>query len=251
MIGNGRVSAAKALEIAHARTEILMTRGVDLYNRKLVVGIPYMEHNPDADVSFALAANVLTGLDALETMYLPKPGEEPLQHITIDLTSYGGDLYHSLGIFNRIRACTVPVHVRVFGPCMSGGSLILQAAERRLLYPSSRMMIHYGFTADEGTSNPNRLREVLREHDSLMDHMVEIYLERADQAELAKDMRLRLQKDLEEVGCTAHAARKALAHTDEAKMAESMLRRVLLPIESYLDASDAVRYGFADEMVTP
>ncbi len=198
------------------RAVLLMERGIDLVNRRMIIGIPFMEHNVDNDVGFPLAANFQAGLHVLQHMYVPIKDTQPREHIEIEFSSYGGDLYSSLGIYDMLRRVTVsvPVHMYVYGPCMSGGSLILQAATKRYMSPNSKLMIHYGFTWDEGTSDPDRLRENLREHEETMDAIVGIYLSRCIKAKL-----------------------------DEQKL------RQHLRIETYISAQSCVEWGLADGII--
>ncbi len=199
------------------RATLLMERGIDLGRRKMIVGVPYISNNSESDVGFPLVANFFTGLHALEHFYEPKAGETPREHIDIEFVSYGGDLHASFGIFDRITMVSVPVHIYVYGPCMSAGSLILQAATKRFMSPKSSLMLHYGFTADEGTSDPKRLEEVLRYHKKLMDTLVSIYLS----------------------SCNKNI------------LTEEILRNKILPIETYLDAESCLKYGLTDEIIEP
>jgi ATP-dependent protease ClpP protease subunit len=49
-----------------------------------------------------------------------------------------------MGIYDAIKVCNNHVTVKVFGYVMSMGSIIIQAADKRVMSPNSRMMIHYG-----------------------------------------------------------------------------------------------------------
>jgi ATP-dependent protease ClpP protease subunit len=202
---------------ATERAILLLEKGIDLVERRMIVGIPYMEHNPENDVIFPLAANFYTGLHALEHLYVPPKTGVAKEHIEIEFSSYGGDLYTSLGIFDRLTMVSVPVHMYVYGPCQSGGSLILQAATRRYISANSRLMLHYGSTSDEGPSDPWRMKELAREHEELMDLMVRIYMSRCNKLILS----------------------------------EEKLRKEILPSESYLNAEVCLRYGLADEIIEP
>lgn len=249
-----RQAYQRDVERANIRLDQLLDKGINLDNRSMIVGIPYMEHNTTNDVEWPLAANFFTGLDALEHLYVQKPGEPPDRPIVIDLTSYGGDLYLSQGIYSRISACTVPVHIRVFGPCMSGGSLILQAADYRLMSEHSRIMLHYGFTGDEGTSDPRRRREELREHEQLMETLIGIYLSKCknNATALAEDMRARLLENLSKLNpARTKELESFLSDADEEVLAERMFREVILPIETYLDARTCLRYGLVDKIIDP
>ena len=56
--GENRMASVKRTE-AVERAVFLLEKGIDLVNRRMIVGIPYMEHNTDSEVSFSLAANFL------------------------------------------------------------------------------------------------------------------------------------------------------------------------------------------------
>lgn len=64
--------------------------------------------------------------------------------ITIIMNNIGGDEYHGFAIYDAIKACKSRVTIKVFGHAMSMGSIILQAADERVVAPTSRQMIHYG-----------------------------------------------------------------------------------------------------------
>lgn len=64
--------------------------------------------------------------------------------ITIIMNNIGGDEYHCFAIYDAIKACRSHVTIKVFGHAMSAGSIILQAADTRIMAPTSRQMIHYG-----------------------------------------------------------------------------------------------------------
>lgn len=64
--------------------------------------------------------------------------------ITIIMNNIGGDIYHCFAIYDAIKACKSHVMIKVVGHAMSAGSIILQAADERVMTPTSRQMIHYG-----------------------------------------------------------------------------------------------------------
>ena len=236
----------KKRELALASIESLIKTGIDLPGRRLLLGAQVSTENPDLDVNAQLALNVRVGMYALETMYFPSPGEEPKEHIDVEIVSYGGDLYHALGIYDRIAMSPCPVHIHVSGPCMSGGALILQAGTKRLISPHSRLMLHYGFTWDEGTSDPRRIAESLREHEELMSRCVAIFLSRSNQEELAKDMVIQLRKEME--GCSIQSITGIARQLGTRRLAERMMRSTIMPIESYFDAKECKRLGFVDDI---
>lgn len=75
------------------------------------------------------------------------------EEIHIYLNSYGGDLHHTMAIYDLIRDSQKYIVVNCGGYCMSGGSVILQAADYRRLYQHTTMMLHFGTRAFRG--NPD------------------------------------------------------------------------------------------------
>lgn len=203
--------------LEEGRLKILMEKGIDLVQRKMIIGIPHIENNTDGFVEFPLAADIFTGLHVLEHLYEAPEGEPEVEDIELEFMCYGGDLMLSFAIYDRLMQVKVPVNMRVYGPCESGGSLILQAATRRYISKNTTMMVHYGYTGDDGTSDPKRLKEAIRSHNRLMEMMVNIYYARCNHKLLSK----------------------------------KRLRNDIMRIESYFDAKKCVELGLADEIIKP
>lgn len=64
--------------------------------------------------------------------------------ITIIMNNPGGDVVNGIAIYDAIKVCRSHITVKVFGQASSMGSIILQAADKRLMTPNSVQMIHYG-----------------------------------------------------------------------------------------------------------
>lgn len=105
--------------------------------------------------------------------------------ITIVLNSTGGDMYSTLAIYDLLRECPVPIYIKCYGACMSGASIILQAADKRVFSPNCTMMIHYGFNGFSGNSND--FGSWAKENKKKSEIMLDIY---------AKRMKLKNKKKL-------------------------------------------------------
>lgn len=238
---------------AETRAKFILDEGIDLVQRRLYAGAKSAEHNPDFDVGFMLARDIATGLHTLQTQFRPNKAmnEDENKPIEIFLSTFGGDLYSAFGIYDLLRVSPVPIHVYVFGQCMSAGTVIMQGAEKRFVSKSSRLMIHYGSTTDEGTSNPVRVDEVWKEHREIMDEMVEIYMTRCNKELLAER---RAKKVLEEFSkgwpMSNRKKKQYMQNYNVEALAEEALRKDILPIESYFVAKRFVELGLADEIVT-
>lgn len=87
----------------------------------------------------AMAERMIKGLHILDRA--APAGDQP---IIIIMNNPGGDEYDGIAIFDAIKACKNHVTIQVFGKAMSMGGIILQAADRRIMSPNSRFMMHYG-----------------------------------------------------------------------------------------------------------
>lgn len=96
--------------------------------------------------------------------------------ITIIMNNIGGDEYHGLAIYDAIQACDSHVTIRVHGHAMSMGSIILQAADLRVMAPNSKQMIHYGDWSFEGHAKTGQ--KIAKEYEKLNVWMEEMYLKR-------------------------------------------------------------------------
>lgn len=112
----------------------------DIYlkTRTLWMGSAQQNDSEDKEtgVDFKMAEKVIKGLHILDD----KSGDP----ITIIMNNPGGDVVHGMAIYDAIKACRSHVTIKVFGHAMSMGSVILQAADDRVLAPNAEVMIHYG-----------------------------------------------------------------------------------------------------------
>ncbi len=102
-----------------------------------------LDHADDGvEVGPDTAAKLIKNLVILETL-----NKDP---ITIKMNCPGGNVIDGLAIYDAISAAQSHVTIEVFGEASSMGAWILQAADERVMYPFSRMMLHEGPNAVEG-----------------------------------------------------------------------------------------------------
>ena len=101
--------------------------------------------------------------------------------IKIETSNFGGDLYHGLGIYDRIKLSPCHIIMHGYGPIMSAGSLIFQAGDKRLLSPNATMMLHYADGIIENMRDQSRESEI-QEHRRVDRCLMEIYSSRIKQA---------------------------------------------------------------------
>lgn len=116
-------------------------------------------------VDHRMAENVVKGLYILDNNARSKK-------ITIIMNNIGGDEYHGLAIYDAIKQCKSPTHIKVYGHAMSMGAWILQAADKRYLSKHATVMLHYGTIGYEGHSKNfgawstenDRLSTIMEDH---------------------------------------------------------------------------------------
>lgn len=109
-------------------------------------------------------------------LILDSQNEDP---ITIIMNNIGGDVNHGLAIYDAVRACKSHVTIKVFGHAMSMGSIILQAADERIMSPNSSQMIHYGSLGFDGhTKTAYKFTDEMKRIDKWMEKM---YLEKINE----------------------------------------------------------------------
>ncbi len=99
--------------------------------------------------------------------------------ITILTNNVGGDEYHGFAVYDAIKECKSTVIVKVLGHAMSMGSIILQAADERIMAPTSRQMIHYGTWGIN--DHAKTARKWSDEGEKINDWMEQMYLEKIRQ----------------------------------------------------------------------
>lgn len=110
---------------------------ISLETRTIYMG----SDNKDTDesgVDHRMAERVIKGLHLLSQSEAP---------ITILMNNLGGDFVHGFAIYDAIKEKRNHITIKVYGYCMSMGTLILQAADERILAPNSQFMVHYGSVA--------------------------------------------------------------------------------------------------------
>lgn len=65
--------------------------------------------------------------------------------ITVYLNSFGGCWYNGMAIYDTIKLCPCHVTAYVIGSAMSMGSIMLQGADHRVIYPNATIMVHDGY----------------------------------------------------------------------------------------------------------
>lgn len=145
---------------------------VHIPTRTLYMGSIYSDsYEGDSGVDAHMAERVIKGLHILESV-----GENGDKPITIIMNNPGGDWYHGMAIYNAIKACKNHITIIVYGHAMSMGSIILQAADERVMTEDASLMIHYG--QDGFYGHAKTFEKWAEQGKKLIERMEGIYMEK-------------------------------------------------------------------------
>jgi len=100
--------------------------------------------------------------------------------IVILMLNYGGEVIAGMAIYDAIQVCRSHVTIKVFGCASSMGSIILQAADKRLLSPNAEIMIHYGSECHD-SNHPKIVKAARKRNDEYDAWMKNLYLKKIKQ----------------------------------------------------------------------
>lgn len=123
----------------------------------------------DVGVDYRMAVGFVKNLRLLD-----QQGHKP---ITICMQSRGGDWNDGMAIYDAIVACKSPTTIIAYAHARSMTSIILQAANKRILAPNCDVVIHYGWLAySEDRTTP--IMSQIDHEKRLMERMLKIYAKR-------------------------------------------------------------------------
>lgn len=149
-------------------TDWFFIYGIHAPTKTLYMGTGDSDHHGESGVDAALSERAIKGLFILDQL----AGDE----LTILLNNIGGDVYHGMAIYDAVKACRSRVTIKVIGQAFSMASIILQAADHRVMFPHARLMIHMG--AGGIIEHPQIVRNWAEESKRSDREAEDIYLER-------------------------------------------------------------------------
>ena len=189
-------------------------------------------------VNHLMAEMFIKGLHVLES--------KNTNNITIIMNNPGGQWYHGMAIYDAIKNAKSHCTIKVYGHAMSMGSIILQAADHRIMMPNSRFMIHYGYTG-YGETTIRSLEKWFSEEKRLSTDMEEIYLKAMLDKE-EKEGHGYLAKTLSKI---LNSPKTFLKKPDTKKEELRIVLKEMLSFDTILTSEESVDLGFADEVYKP
>ena len=139
-------------------------------SRTIYAGCVYSDSEGSSGVETHMAERVIKALHTFSAT--------PDKPVKIILNSPGGNFYDGMAIYDAIKACPCHVTIEVFGQAMSMGSIILQAADERVMHPNAVIMIHDG--EDSYSGHQRNFEMWAKEGLRIRKLMYEIYAEASE-----------------------------------------------------------------------
>ena len=191
---------------------------LDTKQREIFLHGHHGHFEEDPGVEYRMATTFIKNLRFLDSVSnLP---------ILVHMHSIGGEWGDGMAIYDAIQLCKSDVTILTYGQAESMSSVVLQAADVRIMMPHTYLMLHYG-SIDCGGDYVNAQKLATFEK-SRADTMLDIYAERCVEGKFFNERY------------------KALTY-DKAK---AFLRRKLQRGDWYLSSHEAVYHGFADGVIT-
>jgi ATP-dependent Clp protease protease subunit len=99
--------------------------------------------------------------------------QDPVKHITVYISTYGGDMYEMNAMYDSMRLVKCPIHTIGIGKVMSAGVLLLAAGDRRSLTENTSVMMHQVSAEVYGTVNDVSIE--VKHTKALQDSMYKLY----------------------------------------------------------------------------
>jgi len=131
----------------------------------------YIGDSTEGELDYLTAKNTIKALHILQSFSIDRP-------INVILNTFGGCWYNGMAIYDAVRGCPCHVVVTAIGAAMSMGSIILQAADERVIYPNATLMIHDGYETRVDDA-PNTFQNWAEHSKVCQARMYAIYSERS------------------------------------------------------------------------
>ncbi len=186
--------------------------GVNHTTRELFLHGEYDDNeSEEPGVDWRMASNLIKNLRLLEHF----GGDAILIH----MNTIGGEWQYGMAIYDAIRACPCYVTILAYAHARSMSSIILQAADLRVMMPHADFMLHYGHVDMSGTIT--EFETAAEENKRASVTMLDIYVKKMQHGFLYTDR-------------------------NESFIRKRIKDRMALKSDWYMTAPAAVEHGLAD-----
>lgn len=197
------------VEIVHKYDINIGKRIIYLFGNEDYIGT--WDEAVEPGVDFAMANRLIRNITTLQDM--------SNDNITIYMKTSGGYWEEGMAIYDAIKACKAHVTIIAYAHARSMSSIILQAADYRVIMPNCIFMFHEGTVDFSGTVKQLHSDVEQVKNDSRI--MMEIYIDA-----------------MKEKGKMSNLSRKDIR--------EWLVKQMEKKEEVYLNAKQTVEHGFAD-----
>jgi ATP-dependent Clp protease protease subunit len=187
--------------------------GINLSTREVYIHPNFNDLEEEQGINVKVACNFIKNLHILE--HLSK------EHILIHLQSVGGGWEDGMAMFNSIQFAKSPISIVAYAQASSMTGILFQAAPKRIMMPDCHLMIHHGSIAIN--TNSEAAKEIIEFNEKACIRMVDIFAKRA-----VKGLFFR---------------KKKMKYDEIFNYIDGIVKK---KNDWYLDAQEAVDYGFAD-----
>jgi ATP-dependent protease ClpP protease subunit len=188
--------------------------GIDVKNREIYLHSYVSESEAEPGVDYRSAIFFEKNLRHLTSI-----SKDP---ILIHMHIPGGDWEDCMAIYDIIRLCGCYTIILAYGKVQSASSVMLQAANSRILMPNTNMLIHYGSISFDG-EHSKAAASSMQWNEKECDKMVDIFTERCMYGRISQE------KNWKKMMAKKHIVSQLANRCDW-----------------ILNAEEAVYYGFAD-----
>jgi ATP-dependent protease ClpP protease subunit len=207
------MSTAKSFNELESELQSIHSYNIDTKNREIYLH-SYLGDSEEGGVDYRSAIVLEKNLRYLNLLSL-----EP---ILIHMHLPGGDWQDCLGMYDAVRASKAKVIILAYAKAESSSSVLLQAADLRILMPNTNVMIHYGSFSMDG-EHSKAAAAGIRWNENECDKMVDIFTDRCMNSIIAKE------KNWKKMMAKKH-----------------IVSQLANKCDWILTAEEAVYYGFAD-----
>jgi ATP-dependent protease ClpP protease subunit len=189
--------------------------GINPFTREMFLHGFYGDDNEEPGVEYRMATAFEKNIRTLD--------QENQNNILVHMHTIGGFWNDGMGIFNAIEFTRSPITIVAYAHARSMSSIILQAATNRVMMPDADFMIHFGYEGNE-------------------DH----YLAFISGAEASKKAAIRMLRIYAKRCINGQHFRMRYKTLTEEKVMNFLQKKMQEKGDWWLDAEQAVYYGFAD-----
>ena len=192
--------------------------GVDVAQREIHLHGYHGSFEEDPGVEYRMASTFIKNIRHLDTK-----SRDP---IFVHMHSIGGNWNDGMAIYDAISICRSHVTILVYGQAESMSSIILQAADERIMTANAYFMCHFGSSGMTG--DYLSVQNAISFEKTMTESMLDIYTNRCVKGKYFKE-------------------HYKMVTPEKVK---SYIKRKISGGDWYLNSHESVYYGFADGVIS-